>query len=158
MHISVRSSSLKTSLLFRSRVMVGLLSRISKAHHIDEKYPIAGSDGTIVPTGETRTRNCCIRTLELTHTNELISTGLTGEIISRLLFLISFFLSEGTGRVRDFFPSYASVCSLLAISSASFSLRSLDAVLGERRKFDDLSEGRYLKALAIGEETRKYHP
>uniref|UniRef100_A0A8D8F0P3 (northern house mosquito) hypothetical protein n=1 Tax=Culex pipiens TaxID=7175 RepID=A0A8D8F0P3_CULPI len=70
----------------------------------------------------------------------------------------SCFLSEGTGRVRDFFPSYASVCSLLAISSASFSLRSLDAVLGERRKFDDLSEGRYLKALAIGEETRKYHP
>lgn len=49
--------------------------------------------------------------------------------------------------MRDFFPSYASVCSLLAISSASFSLRSLDAVLGERRKFDDLSEGRYLKAL-----------
>lgn len=90
MHISVRSSSLKISLLFRSRVMVGLLSRISKAHHIDEKYPIAGSDGTIVPTGETRTRNCCIHTLELTHTNELISTGLTGERISRLLFLLLF--------------------------------------------------------------------
>uniref|UniRef100_A0A8D8B2Z9 (northern house mosquito) hypothetical protein n=1 Tax=Culex pipiens TaxID=7175 RepID=A0A8D8B2Z9_CULPI len=88
MHISVRSSSLKISLLFRSRVMVGLLSRISKAHHIDEKYPIAGSDGTIIPTGETRTRNCCIHTLELTHTNELISTGLTGERISRLLFLL----------------------------------------------------------------------
>uniref|UniRef100_A0A8D8AZA4 (northern house mosquito) hypothetical protein n=1 Tax=Culex pipiens TaxID=7175 RepID=A0A8D8AZA4_CULPI len=90
MHISVRSSSLKISLLLRSRVMVGLLSRISKAHHIDEKYPIAGSDGTIVPTGETRTRNCCIHTLELTHTNELISTGLTGERISRLLFLLLF--------------------------------------------------------------------